>query len=218
MDNYMVYHLHSALSNPTAGNGADSATKFTDYLDRAVELGMKAIAFSEHGNIFNWVKKKEETEKRGLKYIHANEVYLTEHIDKERGLIRDNYHFMLIAKNYEGVKELNVLSSKAFNREDGHFYYNPRITFEELFNTSDNIIMTSACLASPLWRAIKNNDKQKLQLFQDFFVKNKHRVFLEIQYHDHPEQKQYNQWLYNFSKENSSTISAKTFVLCIASK
>ena len=210
MDNYMVYHLHSALSNPTAGNGADSATKFTDYLDRAVELGMKAIAFSEHGNIFNWVKKKEETEKRGLKYIHANEVYLTEHIDKERGLIRDNYHFMLIAKNYEGVKELNVLSSKAFNREDGHFYYNPRITFEELFNTSDNIIMTSACLASPLWRAIKNNDKQKLQLFQDFFVKNKHRVFLEIQYHDHPEQKQYNQWLYNFSKETGIPLIAGT--------
>ena len=210
MDNYMVYHLHSALSNPTAGNGADSATKFTDYLDRAVELGMKAIAFSEHGNIFNWVNKKLETEKRGLKYIHANEVYLTEHIDKERGLIRDNYHFMLIAKNYEGVKELNVLSSKAFNREDGHFYYNPRITFEELFNTSDNIIMTSACLASPLWRAIKNNDKQKLQLFQDFFVKNKHRIFFEIQYHDHPEQKQYNQWLYDFSKETGIPLIAGT--------
>lgn len=206
----MVYHLHSNISNPTAGSGADSATKFTDYLDRAVELGMKAIAFSEHGNIFNWVNKKLETEKRGLKYIHANEVYLTEHIDKERGLIRDNYHFMLIAKNYEGVKELNVLSSKAFNREDGHFYYNPRITFEELFNTSDNIIMTSACLASPLWRAIKNNDKQKLQLFQDFFVKNKHRVFFEIQYHDHPEQKQYNQWLYDFSKETGIPLIAGT--------
>jgi len=201
LNNYVVYHLHSDLSNPTAGTGADSTTKFTQYLDRAAELNMKAIAFSEHGNIFNWVKKKEETEKRGLKYIHANEIYLTEHIDKERGLIRDNYHFMLIAKNFEGVKEINKLSSKSFNRKDGHFYYNPRITFEELFNTSDNIIMTSACLASPLWRAIKSNDKQKLQLFQDFFIKNKHRMFLEIQYHDHPEQIEYNRWLYNFSKE-----------------
>jgi DNA polymerase III subunit alpha len=210
LNNYVVYHLHSDLSNPTAGTGADSATKFTQYLDRAAELNMKAIAFSEHGNIFNWVKKKEETEKRGLKYIHANEVYLTEHIDKERGLIRDNYHFMLIAKNFEGVKEINKLSSKSFNRKDGHFYYNPRITFEELFNTSDNIIMTSACLASPLWRAIKNNDKQKLQLFQDFFVKNKHRMFLEIQYHDHPEQIEYNRWLYNFSKETGIPLIAGT--------
>jgi DNA polymerase III subunit alpha len=210
VDNYIVYHLHSDESNPTAGTGADSATKFTDYLDRAAELGMKAIAFSEHGNIFNWVHKKQETENRGLKYIHANEVYLTEHIDKERGLIRDNFHFMLIAKNWEGVKELNKLSSKAFDREDGHFYYNPRITFDELFNTSDNIIMTSACLASPLWRAIKNQNDKMLQKFMDFFVQNKHRMFFEIQYHNHPEQVEYNQWLLRFSKETGIPLIAGT--------
>lgn len=210
MNNYVVYHLHSMYSNPTAGTGADSTTKFTQYLDLAAELQMKAIAFSEHGNVFNWVKKKEETEKRGMKYIHANEVYLTEHNDKERGLIRDNYHFMLIARNLDGVKELNKLSSRAFNRDDGHFYYNPRITFEELFNTSDNIIMTSACLASPLWRAIKKNDKEKLQIFQDFFIKNKHRTFLEIQYHNHPEQIEFNKWLYNFSRESDVPLIAGT--------
>jgi DNA polymerase III subunit alpha len=210
LNNYVLYHLHTDLSNPTAGTGVDSTTKFKQYLDRAVELEMKAIAFSEHGNIFNWVQKKQEAEKRGLKYIHANEVYLTEHIDKERGLIRDNYHFMLIAKNLDGVKELNRLTSKSFNREDGHFYYNPRITFEELFNTSDNIIMTSACLASPLWRAIKKEDKHTLSKLQDFFVKNKHRMFLEIQYHTHPEQIKYNQWLYNFSKESGIPLIAGT--------
>jgi DNA polymerase-3 subunit alpha len=210
LDNYTIYHLHSDISNPTAGTGADSTTKFTQYLDRAVELGMKSIAFSEHGNVFNWIKKKEETEKRGLKYIHANEVYLTEHNDKEKGLKRDNYHYMLIAKNMDGVKELNKLSSKAFNRNDGHFYYNPRITFDELFNTSDNIIMTSACLASPIWRAIKNNDKNKIQLFQDFFVKNKHRAFLEVQYHTHPEQLEFNKWLYDFSKESGVRLIAGT--------
>ncbi|MFK7678656.1 DNA polymerase III subunit alpha [Bacillus sp. Wb] len=210
MNNYSIFHLHSMSSNPTAGTGADSITKFEDYLDKAQELEMKAIAFSEHGNIFNWVKKKKETEKRGLKYIHANEVYLTEHIDKEKGLIRDNYHYMLLAKNFEGVKELNILSGKAFDREDGHFYYNPRITFDELFNTSDNIIMTSACLASPLWRALKNDDKEKLQMFQDFFVKNKHRAFLEVQYHNHPEQIEFNKWLLNFSKESGVPLIAGT--------
>lgn len=157
----------------------------------------------------NWVKKKEEIEKRGMKYIHANEVYLTEHTDKERGLVRDNYHYMLIAKNFEGVKEINKLTSIS-NNKDGHYYYNPRISFDELFNTSDNIIMTSACLASPLWRAIKTENIQMQQKLLDFFVVNKHRMFLEIQYHNHPEQKQFNQWLYDFSKESGIPLIAGT--------
>ncbi|PPA84968.1 DNA polymerase III subunit alpha [Brevibacillus laterosporus] len=210
MNNYVTYHLHSDLSNPTVSTGADSTTKYKQYLDRAVELGMSSIAFSEHGNIFNWIQKKQETEKRGLKYIHANEIYLTEHIDKEKGLIRDNYHFMLIARNLNGVKELNALTSKSFNREDGHFYYNPRLSFNELFSTSDNLLMTSACLASPLWRAIKRENKQVLQSLQDFFVKNKHRMFLEIQYHSHPEQVEFNKWLYQFSKEAQIPLIAGT--------
>ncbi|MET3505446.1 DNA polymerase III subunit alpha [Halalkalibacter oceani] len=210
MDNLVIYHLHTMLSNPTAGTGADSSTSYEAYLDLAERYEMKAIAFSEHGNIFNWLKKKEAIEKRGMKYIHANEVYLTEHNDKEKGLIRDNFHFMLLAKNFDGVKELNKLTSKSFNREDGHFYYNPRITFEELFSTSDNILMTSACLASPFWRYIKKGDKEKIKLFQDFFEKNKHRAFLEIQYHDHPEQIEFNKWLYDFSKESGVPLIAGT--------
>src|SRR6185437_11106012 len=151
-ENYVPYHLHSNISNLTAGTGADSITKFTDYLELAERYEMQAFAFSEHGSVMNWVQKKQEIEKRGMKYIHANEVYLTQHLDKEKGLIRDNFHYMLIAKNHDGVLELNKLTSDSYNREDGHFYYNPRITFDELKNTSDNIIMTSACLASPLWR------------------------------------------------------------------
>jgi DNA polymerase-3 subunit alpha len=152
MDNYTIYHLHSDISNLTAGTGADSITKYYDYISRAKELGMNSMAISEHGSVMNWIKKKETMEKAGLKYIHANEVYLTRNIDKEVGLVRDNFHYMLLAKNYDGVLELNDLTSKSYDRNDGHFYYNPRISFDELKATSDNIIMTSACLASPLWR------------------------------------------------------------------
>jgi len=209
-NNYLVYHIHSDTSNPTTSMSIDSTTKYWQYLELAEKYEMEAFCFSEHGNVFNWVNKKKAVEEKGMKYIHANEIYVTEHNDKERGLIRDNYHYMLIAKNYEGVKELNKLTSLSNNKEDGHFYFNPRITFDELFNTSDNIIMTSACLASPVWRALKNDDKKMLQQFQDFFVNNKHRMFLEIQYHNHPEQIKYNQWLYEFSKETGIPLIAGT--------
>ena len=62
---------------------------------------------------------------------------------------RDNYHIILLAKNYEGVKEINSLVSMA--NDDDHMYYKPRISFEEAANISDNVIVSSACLASPLW-------------------------------------------------------------------
>ena len=135
------------LSN--AVTNIDSVTTYKQYVARAKECGMTALAFTEHGNIFEWVHKKEAIEASGMKYIHAMEGYLTEKLpaeDEEK--IRDNYHCVLIAKNYEGVKELNRLASRAFNRNDGHYYYAPRITFDELFATSDNIIVNSACFTA----------------------------------------------------------------------
>jgi DNA polymerase III alpha subunit/intein/homing endonuclease len=188
----------------------DSTTKFWQYLDVAEKLEMKAFCFSEHGSVMNWIKKKQEVEKRGMKYIHSNEIYVTEYIDKERGLIRDNMHYILIGRNLDGVKELNKLTSISNNREDGHYYYNPRLSLDEVMNTSDNIIMTSACLASPLWRSIRKDNKEMLDTLLDFFVKNKHRMFLEIQYHSHPEQIEFNRWLYDFSKNTGIPLIAGT--------
>lgn len=211
MDNYVMYHIHSDISNLTAGTGADSITKYGDYLKRASELGMTSIGMSEHGSIMSWINKKKDTEKLGMKYLHMNEIYLTQHKDKEKGLIRDNYHFMLISKNYDGVLELNKLTSNSFNREDGSFYYNPRISFDELKNTSDNILMTSACLASPLWRlynkayseiGVKDLEaKLQLEEMLQWMGNNRHRMFFEIQYHTHPQQVAFNQMLLRLSRE-----------------
>lgn len=224
MDNYTIYHIHSDISNLTAGTSADSITKFGDYVAKAQELGMNAMAISEHGSVMNWIKKKETMEKAGLKYIHANEIYLTKKIDKDDTgkliLERDNYHYMMIAKNYAGVLELNQMTSNSFNREDGHFYYNPRMTFDELKATSDNIIMTSACLASPLWRLSKRaygevgvkdyEAKRELEDLLTWMGKNRHRMFLELQYHSHPEQVQFNRMLLQLSRELNIPLIAGT--------
>ena len=70
------------------------------YVKAAKECCMPALGFSEHGNIFEWVHKKEAIEAAGMKYIHAAEVYLTSNKNGE-DKHRDNYHCVLIAKNYD---------------------------------------------------------------------------------------------------------------------
>ena len=233
IDNYTITHAHSDLSNGVTN--IDSITKFEEYVDYAASLGMKAFAFTEHGSVFSWTKKKAYIEKKGMKYIHAQEFYVTEElfqepqteeyeiafvglcesllgtdpyeaqqeigqfIEENKIKVRDNYHVILIAKNYDGVLELNKLSSQAFNREDGHFYYMPRISFDELINTSDNIVITTACLGGIL----HNGNEQLKERFIEFLTANKHRCYLEIQHHNDAdgEQGRYNQYLYGLSKE-----------------
>lgn len=193
MSNYTILHLHSMLSNGVTN--IDSVTPYDQYIDKANELGMAAMAFSEHGSVLGWVKKKLHMEELGMKYIHAEEFYLTNTLDEK---VRDNYHCLLIAKNYAGVLELNKLSSKSFNRDNNSFYYVPRITIEDVKNTSDNIIVSTACLGGVL-------NKAPEPIRQDFFYwlrRHPDRCFLEIQPHISAEQKRYNQALWALSKRS----------------
>ncbi len=229
-NNYFCYHLH------TEDSLLDSCTSHKLYTDRAVELGQKAIGFSEHGNIYNWIEKKMYANSKGLKYIHECEVYLTESlyhykdvtpdewyeahlgcdpieaqkeldemIEETKYKVRDNYHTILIAKNYEGFKELNTLIDKS--TQPDHFYYKPRITFDEFFAISDNIIKISACLASPLSRypSSENADRNiydKLLKTYDYY---------EIQPHVKSiDQIKYNKMLYEASKQYNKPLIAGT--------
>ena len=208
-NNYTVLHCHTMLSSATTN--IDSVTSYEDYIEYASKIGMKAIAITEHGNILSWLKKKECCEKNGLKYIHGIEAYLTETIDEK---IRDNYHCCLYAKNWEGVKELNKLISGSFNRKDNHFYYTPRILIDDIINTSNNIIISSACLGG-LFN--KGNDDIK-QRFLDFYIQNKHRCFLEIQHHNVNDQIEYNKYLYELSRKYDLQLLANTDTHCLNEK
>lgn len=190
MPNYVTYHLHTELSL------LDSCTNYKLYVDKAAELGQTAIAFTEHGNIFSWIEKKMYANSKGLKYIHGVEIYLTETLDEK---IRDNYHTILLAKNHEGVKEINLLIDKS--TQEDHFYYKPRISFDEFLNISDNVIKISACLASPLKKY--NGDR-----LEDLI---KHYDYLEIQPHINSiPQKKYNAQLVEWSKKYNKPLIAGT--------
>lgn len=132
-------------------------------------------------------------------------------VEENRIKVRDNYHCILLAKNQEGVRELNKLSSDSFNRDDGHFYYNPRITLEELENTSDNILVLTACVAGMLCKGTEAVQER----FLKFLIKNKHRCWLEIQPHNFDVQTYYNQYLYRISQKYGLRLVATSDVHAI---
>lgn len=190
-NSYIMYHCHSDYSL------LDSCTKFNEYADLALKNGQKAIASTEHGKQLGWVSKKMYCDKIGLRFIHGVEIYLTETLEEK---VRDNYHTILLARNLDGVKELNRLVSKSCNED--HFYYKNRISFDEFLNISDNIISTSACLASPL---------NKLPRDHPYYMKLARKyTFLEIQPHKNEEQIEYNRQLYGLSREIGTPLIAGT--------
>ena len=211
MPNYVPYHVHSDLSNGVTN--IDSVTKYTDYIARAQECGMDALGFSEHGSVYVWYHKKCAIEKAGMKYLHAAEVYVTENtIDQDlTERVRDSYHCVLIAKNWEGVKEINRLVSGAFDRTSIHFYYVPRITMDELMNTSDNVIVTSACIGGAFAKASPETKGKLL----NWYSQHKDRCFLEIQHHLDMQQYDYNQWLCGKAEQYGIRLIAATDTHCL---
>lgn len=191
--NYVLYHCHSDYSL------LDSCTRFSDYVDLAVENGMRAIASTEHGLPRGWVSKKLYCEKKGIRFIHGVEIYLTETL---REKVRDNYHTVLLARNREGARELMRLVW--LSSQPDHFYYNNRLSFDEFLGISGNIIKTSACLASPLNR-LEGRDAHPR--YNELL---RHYDYLEIQPHNHPDQIEYNQWLYGLSKQTGIPLIAGT--------
>lgn len=186
-----MYHCHTELSL------LDSCTKYQDYVELSVKNGSKALSISEHGKPLNWTEKWNACKEAGLRYIHSVEIYLTESLDEK---IRDNYHTVLMAKNMEGVKELNSLVSLSCDKE--HFYYTNRLTFDEFLGISNNIITTSACLASPLNR-LPDTHPRYMELAQKY-------DFFEVQAHNHPEQIEFNKRLAKLSKKLGKPLIAGT--------
>ena len=186
-----MYHCHSEYSL------LDSCTKYTDYVDLAVKNGSKALSISEHGKPLNWTEKWNACKQAGLRYIHSVEIYLTETLTEK---VRDNYHTVLMARNMDGLRELNSLVSLSCDKD--HFYYTNRLTFDEFLGISNNIISTSACLASPLNKLPETHPR-----YMDLARKYD---FLEVQAHNHPEQIEFNKRLAALAKKLGKPLIAGT--------
>ncbi|WP_457607034.1 DNA polymerase III subunit alpha [Nitratifractor sp.] len=130
-------HLHTEYSL------LDGANKIKALAKKVKELGMDAVAMTDHGNMFGTIDFYNMMRKEGIKPIIGMEAYL--HNSEELGdkSTRQRYHLCLFAKNETGYKNLMYLSSQAYLEG---FYYYPRINKKLLREHSEGLICTSACL------------------------------------------------------------------------
>ena len=194
MPEFVHLHVHSEYSL------LDGMCRIKDLPKRAKELGMKAIALTDHGVMFGAVNFYKECVKEGIKPIIGCEVYVAprSRFQKESG-IDDNYsHLILLAKNKEGYQNLIKLVSLGFTEG---YYYKPRIDLEILEKYSNGLVCLSACLAGSINKAILADDMEKAKEIalwhKNVFGED---YYLEIQNNGVPEQVMVNQKLIQLSR------------------
>jgi len=157
MSQFTHLHLHTEYSL------LDGANKIKALAKKTKELGMKAVAMTDHGNMFGAIDFYNAMRSEGIKPIIGLEAYLHNHPNLDDKSTKQRFHLCLYAKNEIGYKNLMYLSSKAYIEG---FYYYPRINKELLREHSEGLICSSACLQGEVsWhlnlsdRNIKNGAK-----------------------------------------------------------
>ncbi len=189
---FQNYHRHSNYSIIT--HGGDSVVKNEEYGKRAVELGHGIISGVEHGFAGRHIEGYDISKKYNLKFVHGAEAYwVKDRFEKDR----TNNHIIVLAKNDNGRKALNVALSEAFT---SGYYYVPRLDMQLLLGLPANDIwVTSACLGA--W---KYEDSSNLLLsLADHFKEN---FYFEVQNHDTAPQKELNTKILKLAKENNIKI------------
>lgn len=156
MSKFVHLHIHSEFSL------LDGANRIKDLPVRAKELGMDAIAITDHGVMFGAIDFYKACKKEGVKPIIGCEVYVAprSRTDKQPGIDNHYYHLILLAKNNEGYKNLSKLVSLSF--VDG-YYYKPRIDREILEKYHKGLICLSACLAGEVNQALLSGQNEKAE-------------------------------------------------------
>lgn len=189
---FIHLHVHTEYSL------LDGVGKIDEYLERAKELGMSALAITDHGNMFGVVEFYKKALKKGIKPIIGIEAYISEGKASERS--GDNYHLILLAKNIEGYKNLLKLSSYAYING---FYYKPRIDKEILKKHSEGLIALSACMKGEVpYALLKGEDEKAKKLLEEYLeIFSKDDFYIELQDNGVEGQVELNQKLYNLAKE-----------------
>lgn len=156
MQNFVHLHIHSEYSL------LDGANRIKDIPVRAKELGMDAIALTDHGVMYGAIDFYKACKKEGIKPIIGCEVYVAtrSRFDKDPNLDNKYNHLILLAKNIEGYKNLSKLVSSGFTEG---FYYKPRIDLEILEKYHEGLICCSACLGGSIATAIIEGEQEQAE-------------------------------------------------------
>lgn len=191
---------YSSLHNHSYYSLQDGFSSVEEYFERAQEIGLKAIALTEHGNAYSSpyvhkVRKKYPD----IRVIYGCEFYEAfDHTEKDP----DNkyFHLLVLCRDEEGRKAVNKLIT--LGEFEGK-YYKPRIDLEQMKPYADHLIVTTACLASKLSR---EKDYQKCVDYVNEYksVFNKDNFFLEMQSHRSEDQAEYNRKILQLAKDTDT--------------
>lgn len=190
--------MYSSLHNHTYYSLLDGYGSPKEMLDRAKEIGLKAFAITEHGNVYSSIYfdliKKDYPD---IKMIYGCELYECEDITVKD---KDNkyFHLICLVRNEQGRKDLNKVITKS-NFEG--FYFKPRCTVEDIKPYAENFVISSACLASKLAR---ESDFEKCIEYINEYKEAFPYFFLEMQSHSHQDQCLYNQKILELSKRTNT--------------
>ncbi len=197
MPDFCHIHCHTQFSL------LDGASSIEGMVKKAVADEMKAIAITDHGNMFGAFKFVSECNKNGIKPIVGCEFYLVEDrrvqkFSREKGDVR--YHQLLLAKNETGYKNLSRLCSLGYI--EGLYGKYPRIDKELILQYHEGLIATTCCLGAEVPQSILKEDEQaveeKFKWWLDVFGED---YYIELQRHHIEEQNKVNEVLIRFSKK-----------------
>ncbi len=175
-DNGTFVHLHVH----TEYSLLDGATRLGPLCERAKELGMPAVAITDHGYMFGCAEFYQAAIKAGIKPIIGCEIYFTPDSTLARDKRPELYHMILLAKNNQGYRNLMHIVSDAATEG---FYYKPRVTLESLRKYHEGVLATSACIAGIIPKSIDRGEyeiaKEWAQTFIDIF--GKEDFYIELQ-------------------------------------
>ncbi|MBW2038697.1 MAG: DNA polymerase III subunit alpha [Deltaproteobacteria bacterium] len=197
MRDFVHLHLHSQYSL------LDGAIRFEELFPLARRYGMKALALTDHGNMFGAIEFYQGAIQHGIKPIIGCEIYVApgSRFKKESGNIKDaSYHLVLLVKNQEGYANLIRLVSLA--HLEG-FYYKPRVDKELLEGFNKGLIALSSCLKGEIPYLLSAGKRQEAKRTAGWYkeVFDGGRFYLEVQDTGLEEQKAVNQGLWELGRE-----------------
>ncbi len=203
MKNNSFVHLHTH----TEYSLLDGAGKITKAVSRAKELGMPALAITDHGVMYGVIDFYKAAKKGGIKPVIGCEVYVAPRSRFDRDARKDSkqYHLVLLARNREGYNNLMELVTRGFSEG---FYYKPRVDHELLRRYSRGLIALSACIVGEIPMALLENREEDARKLLTFYRETfgSENFFLEMQDHGLAEQKTVNPRLLNLARETDTPL------------
>ncbi|QEH33192.1 DNA polymerase III subunit alpha [Aquisphaera giovannonii] len=178
---FVHLHCHSHYSL------LDGQSKLPDLTKRVHDLGMSAIALTDHGNLFGAVEFLREAKNAHIKPIVGIEAYVApgRRTDRSTGAAgsgeeRFAYHLTLLAKNGEGFRNLLRLSSRSYMEG---FYYKPRIDKELLAQHSEGLICLSGCVGSEFSQKLLGDRVEEAEKLAAWYAKTfgEGNFYVEVQ-------------------------------------